>query len=106
MRNTRHRGGRPYRTARRRMFEIYGTICHICGHDGAGEADHLVPISIDAEQPVDPHTMRPSHGVNAPCPVCVGNNGKPRACNQERGNKPLTTARPRLVTSRDWYAGP
>lgn len=104
MRNTRHRTGRPYRTARKLMFQIYGDICHLCGHESAGEADHLVPISIDADQPIDPHEMRPAHGSNAPCPVCVGRDGKPRKCNQERGNKPLTRPQPR--TSRDWYAGP
>lgn len=97
-RNTKHRTGRPYRTARTKMFEAYGTVCHICGHDGAGEADHLIPISVDADQPIDPHMMRPAHGANAPCPVCG------RKCNTERGNKPLTT--PTLRTSRDWYAGP
>jgi hypothetical protein len=104
MPRSKHRAGRPYRTARKRMFEIYGDTCHLCGHGQAGEADHLEPISIDGDQPIDPHAMRPSHGANAPCPVCVGNSGRPRACNQERGNGPVTA--PTLLTSRDWYAGP
>lgn len=99
MASNRHRGGRPYRRARGQMFAIYGDRCHLCGHHGAGEADHLIPISIDADQPIDPHAMRPSHGSNAPCPVCPPRNGKPRACNQERGNRAIT--RP-LKTSQDW----
>lgn len=103
MRNTKHRTGRPYRTARKRMFAIYGTICHLCGHDGAGEADHLDPISLRPGQPVDPHAMRPSHGSNAPCPVCVGADGQPRKCNQERGIKPLGALNTRkLNTSEQW----
>lgn len=81
------------------MQQMYGEVCHICGHGGATEADHLVPITVDPDQPVDPHLMRPSHGSSAPCPVCVGAGGKPRKCNQERGNKPL---RAPLRTSQDW----
>jgi hypothetical protein len=81
------------------MFIIFGRVCHICGHDGAGEADHLVPISVDSDQPVDPYLMRPAHGSSAPCPVCVGRNGLPRKCNQERGNGQL---RKPLRTSEDW----
>jgi hypothetical protein len=98
---SKHRAGRPYRTARKRMFEIYGDLCHLCGHEGAGEADHLVPIKIDADQPIDPHAMRPAHGANAPCPVCG------RKCNTSRGARPLSAMGPkRVITSRDWYAGP
>lgn len=78
---SRHRTGRPARTARAQMFAEQGTVCWICGHDGAGEADHLTPISLDPDQPVDPDAMRPSHGSNYPCPTCG------RCCNQERGNR-------------------
>lgn len=75
------------------MFEMYGRTCYLCGHDGAGEADHLIPLAIDPDQPVDPHGMRPSHGSNAPCPICG------QACNQVRGIKPPTEP---LRTSQDW----
>jgi hypothetical protein len=75
------------------MFATYGTVCHICGHDGAGEADHLIPVSLDAEQPLDPHAMRPAHGANSPCPTCG------RKCNTERGNKAIPTT---VRTSQDW----
>ncbi len=79
MSRSRHRVGRPYRRARAQMFAIYGHTCHLCGHGGAGEADHLTPISADADQPIDPHAMRPAHGANSPCPTCG------RKCNTERG---------------------
>ncbi|MFD4658018.1 HNH endonuclease [Kitasatospora sp. NPDC058444] len=93
MSRARHRSGRPYQRARRAMFAIYGTVCHICGHEGAGEADHLTPVSVDPGQPLDPHGMRPAHGANAPCPTCL------RLCNTERGARPITKA---VRTSRDW----
>lgn len=81
------------------MFMIYGTTCHICRHEGALEADHLEPLAINPDQPVDPHLMRPAHGTSAPCPVCVDAKGEPRKCNQERGAG-LPSAP--LRTSQDW----
>lgn len=81
------------------MFMIYGTTCHLCGHAGAYEADHLDPIALDPDQAPDPHRMRPSHGTTAPCPECVGASGEPRKCNQERGARMLPGP---LVTSQDW----
>jgi hypothetical protein len=75
------------------MFLHYGHVCHLCGHDGAVEADHLIPISVWSTQPVDPHAMRPAHGANGKCPRCG------LACNQIKGNKLVM---PRLNTSKDW----
>lgn len=93
MARSKHRTGRPYRRARDQMFALYGRTCIHCGHGGAGEADHLVPISLDSTQPIDPHAMRPSHGSNYRCPTCG------RACNQERGVKAIGSMfRPAL----DW----
>jgi 5-methylcytosine-specific restriction endonuclease McrA len=74
------------------MFAIYGRTCWLCGHDGSTDADHLVPISVDSAQPVDPQGMRPAHGVRG-CPTCGVK------CNQVKGNK---LDLPRLVTSEDW----
>ncbi len=89
---SRHRRGRPYARARVRMFEEYGTTCHLCGHGGADSADHLVPVSLDPEQPIDHRMMRPAHGVHG-CPTCG------RKCNQERGNGAMFEP---LNTSRHW----
>ncbi|HEX5995973.1 MAG TPA: hypothetical protein VFY84_12595 [Jiangellales bacterium] len=80
---SRHRMGRPWRRAKATMHAVYGYVCIHCGHGGAGEADHLVPLAIDPDQPVDWRAMRPSHGANYPCRVCR------RKCNQERGTKPV-----------------
>lgn len=65
-------------------FRLWGDECMWCGHPGAGEVDHLVPMRVGGA-PYDPNNLRPIHGSNAPCPVCVGKRtGRPRCCNQEK----------------------
>lgn len=86
------RKGRPYRRARQQMFEIFGDICHLCGHAGATDADHIVPVAVDRDQPVSAQDMRPAHGVGG-CPTCG------RKCNQSRGARPVGAT---LRTSRAW----
>jgi len=63
------------------MLAAQGDVCWLCGHPGGFEADHIVPISLAPDQPIDPDLLRPSHGSNYPCPTCG------RRCNQERSNK-------------------
>lgn len=91
---SKHRTGRPYRRARALMFAAYGHMCHLCGHPGATDADHLVPISVDSTQPVDYRLMRPAHGVRG-CTYCPTVDGRLRKCNQSRGagKKPAFTPR-------------
>jgi len=79
----RHRAGRPYTRWKRQVLELWGDQCHLCGHPGATQVDHLIPLSKQPHQPLDPELARPAHGSNAPCPVCG------RACNQSRGNRSL-----------------
>jgi 5-methylcytosine-specific restriction endonuclease McrA len=76
-----HHHGRVYQRARAQMFATRGTVCVHCGHDGAGEADYIVPLSVDPEQPIDPDGLQPAHGANYPCPTCG------RKCNTERGGR-------------------
>lgn len=90
MPRSKHRTGRPFRRAKALMHEAYGYTCIHCGHGGAGEADHLDPVSLYPDQPVDYTRMRPSHGSNYPCPICPGKQpGQGRACNQERGTRSI-----------------
>ena len=70
-----------YLAARTEMFAERGTVCVHCGHEGAGEADFRIPLSVDPDQHVDADALQPSHGANYPCPTCG------RECNAERGNK-------------------
>ncbi|MFJ8842954.1 HNH endonuclease [Streptomyces cyaneofuscatus] len=83
-----------YRKARA-AFLAASDICHICGHPAADVIDHVTPVAAGAD-PRDQDNWAPAHGINR-CPTCGRN------CNGEKGS---TTAAPRLLTSRDWYAGP
>lgn len=87
--------GATYR--RNRDFVLQSDICHLCGHPGARQADHLTPLSLGGDM-TDPENMAPAHGggrpgTDNPCPTC----GK--RCNQKRGN---TIAKRERIRSCDW----
>lgn len=81
-------GGRRIAVLRRRVVEVYGTACHLCGTETADPAevghlhplalslDHLVPRSRGGTDAID--NLRPAH----------------RRCNLSRGARPTSTARP------------
>lgn len=85
-----------YRKIRARILAT-SNVCIVCGHGGSDAVDHVIPVARGGAR-LDPQNMGPIHGVDG-CPVCL------RKCNNEKGDKPLAEVR-RLVTSRDWYAGP
>ena len=83
--------GHRYREARKALLKR-STICHLCGHDGADQADHLGPRSLNPQlDDADITNLAPAHGVNG-CPTCG------EKCNQLKGNKTLT----KPIRSRAW----
>lgn len=81
------RRGAKWREAKRRAFLLWGTDCWICGHPGGFEGDHVVRL-VDGGDPYDPEGIRPAHGSNYPCPVCISPvTHRARCCNQERNRK-------------------
>lgn len=85
---TNWRRGPKYLVWKARVFELWGTTCHLCGHPEAHSADHLVPVSVWPNQPYDPRLAKPAHGVVQPdgsegCPTCHAK------CNSSRGNRAL-----------------
>lgn len=85
---TNWRRGYPYLAWQRGVIEMWGTVCHLCGHEGAYSADHLIPLSVWSNQPYEPMLSRPAHGVKQPdggegCPTCHVK------CNSSRGNRAL-----------------
>jgi 5-methylcytosine-specific restriction endonuclease McrA len=87
------RTGHRARQVREQTFERYGRTCWICGHDGAGESDHVVPLAEDAGLALVVENRRPAHGSSSRCPTCG------RACNQERGTKKVGSV---FVPSSEW----
>lgn len=78
------RTGYRYRMWRLGVFRLYGHTCHLCGHEGAWDADHVTPLAVKYDNHTDPRTGRPAHGVHK-CPTCK------IACNQVRGATELET---------------
>ena len=76
------RRGPMYHVWRLEVHAMWGHECHICGHEGAHTADHLVPLSMWGNQPYDPRLSRPAHGIDG-CPTCHVK------CNSSRGNRQL-----------------
>lgn len=66
------------------MLRTYGTVCHLCQHDGADSADHLQPRSARPELMYVVSNGRPVH--HQPCPSCGVR------CNIKRSDKPLPVA--------------
>lgn len=76
----RDEGAYDYRKLRRAILAD-SDVCHLCGHAGADEIDHLVPVSRGGTHNLE--NLAPAHGTNG-CPVCG------RKCNQERGDRART----------------
>lgn len=93
------RTGARYLRARQEVLDASDT-CWICGHGGSTDADHVIPLAVWPDQPVDPALMRPAHGVDG-CPWCPRTaDGKLRKCNQSRGASLTVRQPPRQ--SRPW----
>jgi 5-methylcytosine-specific restriction endonuclease McrA len=67
------------RQDRNRRILAASTVCHICGHDGADEVDHVQALARGGSD-TDPANLRPAHG-SKPCDTCG------RKCNREKGAK-------------------
>jgi 5-methylcytosine-specific restriction endonuclease McrA len=77
----RHPSGRAWKRIVANVIDAYAGICHLCGHPGALQADHLVQYAEGGDDSIG--NLRPVHGVantqNNRCPVCE------LACNNIRG---------------------
>lgn len=76
-------GGRKAQEYTARVLEEYGTICRLCGLDGADTADHIVPRSKGGDL-YDITNGRPAHG----------------SCNYSRGNRDVTV---NIETGLDFF---
>lgn len=69
-------------------------VCWLCGHEGADQVDHVVPIAKGGDK-WDIRNMRPAHGTD-PCPVCG------LRCNQRRNRRPRRVEAGEPRPSRAW----
>lgn len=86
----------PERRARlrRRVFDTYGDVCHLCSKPGADTVDHLIArkvirdLGLDEALLWDVELCRPAH----------------RACNAGRGARPVPAAAagPRVEVADGW----
>lgn len=70
-----------WKATRRRILARDAATCHVCGHDGADEVDHLVNVATwqREQRPGDPHddaNLAPIHGGH--CETCG------RGCHDEK----------------------
>lgn len=96
--------GHRWRHVVQMVLRTYGTTCHICGHAGARQADHLTPLTEDDSRALDITDMRPAHGASRgrganPCEVCSAAAGKPVYCNTIRQAMSVERAR-RIIRER------
>lgn len=84
--------GRAWQELRRKVLILHHGVCHICGHPGATQVDHVMPLALGGH-PTDMRNLRPAHGPGAAaCPTCG------RKCNRTKSDKPMGVAK----TSRQW----
>lgn len=82
------RQSRRYKEWARAQLRLLGDVCHLCGHRGATDLDHLVPVAVDPTRVMDASNVRPAHGISgcSECAPIVTKNGVKRpACNQQKG---------------------
>lgn len=87
--------GRRWQAFVAHVLQTKGTLCHLCGGDGADSADHVQPISAGGH-PYALDNAEPAH----------------LSCNKSRGVLPLAEwfarnplpTRPPLPPSRNWFA--
>lgn len=91
-REQRHPSGKLWNRTVANVISAYGGICHLCGHPGAKQADHVVAYAEGGDDSVS--NLRPAHGSAGkqknPCPVCGIN------CNNVRGALSLEAGRAKI----------
>lgn len=68
------------RQERNKRILAASDVCHICGHPGADEVDHVQALARGGSE--DMSNLRPAHGAK-PCDTCG------EQCNRSKGAKPF-----------------
>jgi 5-methylcytosine-specific restriction endonuclease McrA len=67
------RSSSPLKQVRAMVMRLHNGVCHLCGHGGADEVDHIIGVAQWRREqrvgdPNHPSNLAPAHG--APCLVC------------------------------------
>lgn len=82
---SRHTLPGDWKTRKARCLAEHERRCHVCGHDGADEVDHVVNVARGGSH--EPENLRPIHGHV--CPTCG------RRCHQSKTATEAQTSRHR-----------
>lgn len=107
-RERRHPSGSVWKRIVANVISHYNGICHLCGHPGSLQADHIVQYAEGGDDSIS--NLRPVHGVantqNNRCPTCG------LACNNIRGALSVEAGKRKIArrqgtvkpesTERDW----
>lgn len=110
-REFRHPSGREWDRKKAVVIDHYKGICHLCGHPGARQIDHVIVYGETQDDSIP--NLRPAHGSAGsqknPCPVCKLNCNNIRgALSVEAGKRKialrqgLTPVDPDQDNGRDW----
>jgi hypothetical protein len=86
--------GHRWHIFKKLIIATYGDTCWICGHGGARQGDHVIPVTERPDLAWDIRNCRPAHGAPGnKCPTCLQN------CNQLKGGYSVERAR-RIIAER------
>jgi hypothetical protein len=92
-RENRHPSGKVWNRIVANVIAAHSGICHLCGHPGAKQADHIEVYAENQDDSIG--NLRPAHGTAGkqknPCPVCGLN------CNNIRGALSVEAGRRKIA---------
>src|SRR5690348_7787413 len=77
----------------RRILTTHAGICHLCGHGGADQVDHVIAWAEWTRTDLSVHdasNLRPAHGT--PCPTCG------RSCHEDKTKAEAARGRARKLS--------
>ncbi len=89
--------GHRWEAFARSVIDYYGGLCW-CGHGGARQVDHVIPVTDRPDLIFDLSNCRPAHGAPGnPCPQCSAACGRKSHCNQLRGGFSVDRAKRKIA---------
>ena len=95
--STRPASGKRWLAFARSVVDHYGGVCW-CGHGGARQVDHIIPVTERPDLVYDMTNCRAAHGAPGnPCIRCSRDCGRNIYCNQLRGGYSIERAQRKIA---------